>query len=888
MAFQPAHTLRPLSIEGSPDSRYYSLPVLEEMGLGKISRLPHSIRVILESVLRNLNGASVQEHHLRQLAGWQPNGERSGEVPFVVSRIVAPDSSGVPLLADLAAMREAAAELGMVPGDIEPLVPVDLVVDHSIIVEHAGSADALKLNMEIEYERNAERYSFLKWAANAFKAFRIFPPGSGIVHQVNLENLARGVHQKNGVTYFDSLVGTDSHTPMVNGIGVLGWGVGGIEAEAAMLGEPMYLVAPDVIGVELTGAPAPGIVATDIVLTVVQALRARKVVGKFVEFFGPGAAALTAPDRATISNMAPEYGATAAFFPVDANTLDYLKATGRTKAEIAALKAYFQAQGMFGMPSLGQIDYTDIVHIDLASVVPSVAGPSRPQDRIALGDLKEKVRALLPQEASAGPGAGKALRNGDIVLAAITSCTNTSNPQLMLAAGILARKAVEKGLRAAPQVKTSFTPGSRVVTSYLQATGLAQYLDALGFNVAGYGCATCMGNSGPLDAKILEQINAGNLTVAAVLSGNRNFEARIHQAIKANFLMSPPLVVAFAIAGKADFDPASDALGVGPDGKKVYLADLWPTAGEMAQVLPVAQDPQHVLAIYAQTGRNNDLWEALPAPKGDLFVWNDSSTYLKRPPFFDGVTLDIPSKGEIKGARALAILGDSVTTDHINPGGSIPSESESGKFLISLGVQPRDFNSYISRRAQDRVMVRSSFANVRIRNLMVDEVGSVTLHQPDGQRMSIFEAATQYAAEGVPMIVFAGEEYGNGSSRDWAAKGPSLLGVRAVIARSFERIHRSNLVGMGILPLELPEGVSAQTLGLVGDETFDVDGNMDHVRTGQVLDLLIHRRDGETVRVPLRARIDSAIEEAYFRNGGILPYVLRQRLARHVGGAGHA
>ncbi|HTK02004.1 MAG TPA: aconitate hydratase AcnA [Bordetella sp.] len=894
MAFQPADTVRPLPIEGSPDSRFYSLAALEEMGLGNISRLPHSIRIILESVLRNLNGSSVQEHHLRQLAGWQPNGERSGEVPFVVSRIVAPDSSGVPLLADLAAMRDAAAELGMVPGEIEPLVPVDLVVDHSIIVEHAGSADALKLNMEIEYERNAERYSFLKWAANAFKAFRIFPPGSGIVHQVNLENLARGVHQKGGVTYFDSLVGTDSHTPMVNGIGVLGWGVGGIEAEAAMLGEPMYLVAPDVIGVELTGEPAPGIVATDIVLTVVQALRAKKVVGKFVEFFGPGAAALTAPDRATISNMAPEYGATAAFFPVDANTLEYLKATGRTKAEIAALQAYFQAQGMFGMPSLGQIDYTDIVHIDLASVVPSVAGPSRPQDRIALSDLKEKVRGLLPQETSSGSGShsGKArqhpVRNGDVVLAAITSCTNTSNTRLMLAAGLLAKKAVQKGLKAASHVKTSFTPGSRVVTSYLQAAGLDQYLDTLGFNVAGYGCATCMGNSGPLDSDILDQINDGNLTVAAVLSGNRNFEARIHQAIKANFLMSPPLVVAFAIAGRADFDPATEALGEGPDGQKVYLADLWPTAEEMAQVLPFAQDPRHVLAIYAKTGQQNDLWDALPAPKGDLFVWNDGSTYLKRPPFFDGVTLDIPSKGSIRGARALAILGDSVTTDHINPGGSIPPESESGKFLISLGVEPRDFNSYISRRAHDRVMVRSSFANVRIRNLMVGEVGSYTLHQPDGQRMSIFEAATRYADEGVPMVVFAGEEYGNGSSRDWAAKGPNLLGVRVVIARSFERIHRSNLVGMGILPLELPEGVSAQTLGLVGDETFDVIGDLDDVRTGQVFELAIHRRSGETLNVPLRARIDSAIEEAYFKNGGILPYVLRQRLARHLADAGHA
>jgi aconitate hydratase len=886
MAFQSTDALRPLPIEGSPTSQFFSLRVLEEMGFGNISRLPHSIRVILESVLRNLDGASVQEHHLRQLAAWKPQGERSDEVPFVVARIVAPDSSGVPLLADLAAMREAAAELGMVPGDIEPLVPVDLVVDHSVSVEHSGSSDSLKLNMEVEYERNAERYSFLKWAANAFKAFRIFPPGTGIVHQINLEILARGVHQKNGVTYFDSLVGTDSHTPMVNGIGVLGWGVGGIEAEAAMLGQPIYLVAPDVIGVELTGAPRPGIVATDIVLTVVEALRAKKVVGKFVEFFGAGTTALTAPDRATIANMAPEYGATAAFFPVDANTLEYLKSVGRTKVEIAALQSYFEAQDMFGVPARGQIDYTDTLSIDLASVVPSVAGPSRPQDRIALTDMKEKVLALLPDGTPARTDVDKgqkaALRHGDVVLAAITSCTNTSNSRLMLAAGILAKKAVQKGLKAAPHVKTSFTPGSRVVTTYLQAAGLDQHLDALGFNVAGYGCATCMGNSGPLAPEILSQINSGNLTVAAVLSGNRNFEARIHQAIKANFLMSPPLVVAFAIAGRSDFDPGTEPLGTGSDGQNVYLKDIWPTAEEMAEVLPFAQDPQNVISVYAKK-TDESLWGTLPAPKGDLFTWPEGSNYLKRPPFFDGVTLDIPEETEIRGARALAILGDSVTTDHINPGGAIPPTSESGKFLISLGVEPQDFNSYISRRAHDRVMVRSTFAHTRIKNLMVAGAeGSVTLHQPDGERLSIFEAATKYAAEGVPIIVFAGQEYGNGSSRDWAAKGPKLLGIRAVIARSFERIHRSNLVGMGILPLELPEGVSAQTLGLVGDELFDIVGDLNDVRTGQAFELVVHRQNGEKTSVPLRARVDSAIEEAYFKNGGILPYVLRQRFTRHL------
>ncbi|WP_158900147.1 aconitate hydratase AcnA [Burkholderia sp. L27(2015)] len=881
MTFKPADALRPLPIDGYTESQFYSLGVLEELGFGNISRLPHSIRIILESVLRNLDGVSVQEHHLRQLAGWKPNAERTDEVPFVVSRIVAPDSSGVPLLADLAAMREAAARLGMEAADIEPTVLVDLVVDHSISVEYAGTAGALRANMEVEYQRNAERYSFLKWAANAFKSFRIFAPGTGIIHQVNLEWLARGVHQKHGVTYFDSLVGTDSHTPMINGIGVVGWGVGGIEAEAAMLGQPIYLVIPDVIGVELTGTPAPGIMATDIVLTVVEALRAKKVVGKFVEFFGDGAAQLQAPDRATIANMAPEYGATVAFFGVDDHTLDYLKSVGRTNAEIAALKSYFQAQNMFGVPERGQIDYTETISLDLGAVVPSVAGPSRPQDRIALSKLKEKVRELLPEADSDTPR-HLGLHHGDVVLAAITSCTNTSNSRLMLAAGLIAKKAVQKGLKSAPHVKTSFTPGSRVVSAYLRAAGLEQYLDALGFNAAGYGCATCMGNSGPLAPEILDQIKDGNLTVAAVLSGNRNFEARIHQAIKANFLMSPALVVAFAIAGRSDFDPASEPLGKGAHGEDVYLSDIWPTAAEMAEVTPFAQDPHNVISLYARTAEEH-LWDALPAPQGDVFTWTEGSTYLKRPPFFDGVTLDIPQAGEIRGARALAILGDSVTTDHINPGGAIPPDSESGKFLISLGVEPRDFNSYISRRANDRVMVRSSFAHVRLRNQMVAGAeGSLTLHQPDGQRMSIFEAATKYTAENVPMIVFAGEEYGNGSSRDWAAKGPKLLGVRAVIARSFERIHRSNLVGMGILPLEFPEGESAQSLNLVGDELFDLLGSLETVSVGQTFDLVVHRRNGETLIARLRARIDSAIEETYFKHGGVLPYVLRDRYTRHL------
>ncbi|ALM82810.1 aconitate hydratase AcnA [Bordetella sp. N] len=881
MTFQAADTLRALPIEGQPPARFYSLSVLEELGYGAISRLPHSIRIILESVLRNLDGTSVQESHLRELAAWHPKGTRDSEIPFVVSRIVAPDSSGVPLLADLAAMREAAADAGMDPAAIEPLVPVDLIVDHSISVEHAGSSDALAHNMAVEYERNAERYSFLKWAANAFSAFRIFPPGTGIIHQINLELLARGVHQKDGIAYFDTLVGTDSHTPMINGIGVVGWGVGGIEAEAAMLGQPIYVVAPDVVGVELVGTPRPGILATDIVLTVVQALRARKVVGKFVEFFGAGVTALAAVDRTTIANMAPEYGATLALFPVDERTLDYLRSVGRKEQELAALEGYFRAQGMFGVPAAGSIDYSDTLRIDLAAVEPSVAGPSRPQDRIALADLKDSVRQLLQAKTAAAavdvPSSETSLRDGDVVLAAITSCTNTSNYRSILAAGVLARNAVRKGLHAASHVKTSFTPGSRAVTEYLKAAGLDTALDNLGFQVAGYGCATCMGNSGPLAPTIADEIKRRDLTVAAVLSGNRNFEARIHQAIKANYLMSPPLVVAFAIAGTTAFDPAADALGVGADGAPVYLADIWPTDAEMAEVLPYAVDPNNVLRVYAAPPEN-PLWSALDAPAGDLFTWQQGSTYLKRPPFFDGVTRDIPAQSAISGARALAILGDSVTTDHINPGGSIPAESESGQYLISLGVAPADFNSYISRRAHDDVMVRSTFANVRVRNLMVPEVGSRTLHQPDGAPMSIFAAATWYAEQGIPMIVFAGEEYGNGSSRDWAAKGPRLLGIRAVIAKSFERIHRSNLVGMGILPLEFLNGQDAQSLGLTGDESFDLPGDLAAIQPRQSVDLVIHRKDGTTQTVTLRARIDSAIEAAYFHHGGILPYVLRSRL----------
>ncbi|CAN5427980.1 aconitate hydratase AcnA [soil metagenome] len=876
-----ADFLRPLPSGG----QYYSLDALERQGLGRISRMPFSIRVMLESVLRNLDGERVQESHLRQLAGWLPQAERTDEIPFVVARIVAPDSSGVPLLADLAAMREAAVRFGLDPTSIEPLVQVDLIIDHSVMVDHAGSPDALRLNMEAEYRRNAERYSFLKWAANAFKSVRIFPPGTGIIHQVNLEHLARGVQQKDGITFFDTLVGTDSHTTMVNGIGVLGWGVGGIEGEAGMLGQPVYLLTPDVIGVELHGLPGAGITATDIVLTVVEALRAKKVVGKFVEFFGDGAAALDAPDHATTTNTEPKYGATAAYFPVDDKTIAYLRSVGRTRAELAAVEAYFKAQGMYGMPRAGDLDYTDVLRIDLAAVVPSVAGPSRPQDRVPLARIQERVRALLPQPSEAA-ARRDGLNHGDVVIAAITSCTNTSNPNVILAAGLLARNARARGLHAAPHVKTSFTPGSRVVSAYLESAGLMSELEALGFHAVGYGCTTCMGNSGPLDDAVLQQIDDGKLVVAAVLSGNRNFEARIHQAVKANFLMSPPLVVAFAIAGRVDFDPAADPLGNGSDGQPVFLADIWPTREALAAVMPHAEDPRHVIELYQPQRLGGPLWEQLPAPTGAVFEWAQGSSYLKRPPFFDDVQAELPTRASVIGARALVVLGDSVTTDHINPGAEIPVQSESGKFLISMGVEPKDFNSYISRRAHDGVMVRSTFANVRIRNLMLPgSEGSVTLHQPDGEQQSIFAAAMRYVDDGVPMLVFAGEEYGNGSSRDWAAKGTRLLGVSAVIARSFERIHRSNLVGMGVLPCEFTGNDSIQTLGIVGTEQVDLIGIEQPVKAGQRLELVIHRADGSTVRTHVRARIDTVIEEAYFENGGILPYVLRQTVqhetARH-------
>jgi aconitate hydratase len=899
MALSCFDTLRDLEIDGRTVGRYHSLPALAQSLACSISRMPFSIRIVLESLVRNADGSTIEEADVRSLAGWQARASRDEEIPFVVARLVAPDASGIPFLADLAAMRDATQALGFPPRLIEPVVPVDLIVDHSLQVDRAGSADALIHNMQEEYRRNRERYSFLKWAAKAFRGFRITPPGVGIIHQVNIEQLARGVWQKDGIFFPDSLVGTDSHTSMINGIGVLGWGVGGIEAEAAMLGQPVYLLTPDVVGVELKGSLPPGATATDLVLTLTQTLRARKVVGKFVEFFGDGAACLPAPDRCTISNMAPEYGPTAAYFPVDDTTISFLRSAGRTEEELAQLRAYFEAQEMFGMPRAGQLDYTEVIQIDLASIVPSVAGPSRPQDRVPLSELKERVRDLIgtpstaPSQASqAGRSVlplpaetyrqGAPLRHGDVVLAAITSCSNTSNPGVLLAAGLLAKKAVEKGLRADPHVKTSFTPGSRVVNAYLQQAGLQSYLDRLGFQVAGYGCATCMGNSGPLDPHIEDEISAGNLTVAAVLSGNRNFEARIHQAIRANFLMSPPLVVAFAIAGRVDFDPENEPLGQGSDGAPVYLRDVWPSMEEIDAVMKFARDPENFKRLYADFTAGDELWQELVAPEGDLFEWDGASTYIRQPPFFEGVELEVPEIKPLHGARLLALLGDSVTTDHVSPASTIKPDSPAGGYLKEHRVPTGDFNSYIARRTNHEVMMRGTFGNVRLRNLMLPGIeGGFTLHQPDGDRMSIYDASLAYAREQVPLIVIAGEEYGTGSSRDWAAKGPALLGVRAVVARGYERIHRSNLIGMGILPCQFIGDNSASLLQLDGSETFDLIGLEHGVKPRQKLTLRITRADGTRTEVAVLCRIDTPVESDYFRHGGILPYMLRKLLREH-------
>jgi aconitate hydratase len=942
---------------------FYSLPQLEKEGVGHISRLPVSIRIVLESVLRNFDGKKITEANVRALANWGAKSERTEEIPFIVARVLLQDFTGVPLLVDLAAMRSAVSRLGRDTKMIEPLVPVDLVIDHSVQVDFASTGDAFMRNMEMEFKRNNSRYQFLKWGMQAFDGFGVIPPGIGICHQVNLEYLAKGVWERDGIYLPDTLVGTDSHTTMINGLGIVAWGVGGIEAEAGMLGQPVYFLTPDVVGVHLSGSLKEGVTATDLVLRVTEMLRQAKVVGKFVEFHGTGAASLPATDRATIANMAPEYGATMGFFPVDEETLKYFEATGRTAQQIEAVRNYFTAQGLFGIPREGECDYTTVLELDLAEIRPSVAGPKRPQDRIELPQLKEKFIELFKKPTSengygksekelaqrfdvrvgrsgfrsldvvAGGGAQGSetvpeveenhvsekntspltevemmnnrptpdriedipsdefperfddLGHGDVVIAAITSCTNTSNPSVMLAAGLVAKKAVERGLTVDPSVKTSLAPGSRVVTDYLEKTGLQEYLNHLGFNLVGYGCTTCIGNSGPLDPRIEDVITKNDLIAASVLSGNRNFEARVHQSVKANFLMSPPLVVAFALAGRVNIDLSQEALGKDRNGREVFLRDIWPTLEEVRELLSSAFDPETYRSLYSDFAGQNPLWNEIPSSTGEVYGWDTQSTYIQEPPYFEKFGMDADKFCDIKGARPLAIFGDSVTTDHISPAGAIKPKSPAGLYLQLRGVGVGDFNSYGSRRGNHQVMVRGTFANVRIKNLMVPGTeGGVTVLQPVGEQMSIYDASVHYMAAGVPLVVLAGQEYGTGSSRDWAAKGTRLLGVKAVVAQSFERIHRSNLVGMGVLPCQFKEDTNAQSLGLDGTETFDLVGlESEQVRPRQDVTLLIHRANGETEEVPVILRIDTPIEIEYYQHGGILPYVLRQLLAQQEG-----
>ena len=959
-----SETIKTFKTESAKSGRFYSLPALTKQ-YPNIARLPISLRIVLESVLRNCDGKRVTEQHIAELASWKPNAVRTQEIPFVVSRVVLQDFTGVPLLADLAAMRSVAVKLGKDPKRIEPLVPVDLVVDHSIMVDFYGKKNSMDLNMKLEFQRNNERYQFMKWGMQAFDTFGVVPPGFGIVHQVNLEYLARGVHKtSNDIYYPDSLVGTDSHTTMINGIGVVAWGVGGIEAEAAMLGQPVYFLTPDVVGFELGGKLREGVTATDLVLRVTEQLRKEKVVGKFVEFFGEGTRTLSLPDRATIGNMAPEYGATMGFFPVDEKTIEYFEGTGRTKAEIEAFSAYFKAQGLFGVAKAGDIDYSQVVKLDLGDVTPSLAGPKRPQDRIELGNVATQFASLFSQPiadngfnqpaamlatrhllhhtdndrvdtvpgapptalgaprmvvemegsrptlASAhtevGPSAisstGISIGNGDVLIAAITSCTNTSNPSVLLAAGLLAKKAVEAGLKVQPHIKTSLAPGSRIVTESLTKTGLLPYLEKLGFALAGYGCTTCIGNAGDLTHEINEAITKGDLVCAAVLSGNRNFEARIHPNLKANFLASPPLVVAYAIAGTVMRDLMTEPVGKGHRGKDVYLGDIWPTSDEINALMKYAMNGKAFRANYAKVKTEpGKLWEKIKGVTGNTYTW-PQSTYIAEPPFFKDFAMNTEAitprndsttaindykngSFNVKNARIMALFGDSITTDHISPAGSIKASSPAGQWLLAHGVLKPDFNSYGARRGNHDVMMRGTFANVRIKNLMIPadaegsrEEGGVTLFQPTGEKLFIYDAAMKYIAEGTPTVIFAGEEYGTGSSRDWAAKGTQLLGIKAVVARSFERIHRSNLVGMGVLPLQFKAGQSWQTLGLTGNEVIDV---IPHPQLKPQSDatLRITRADGKVQEVIVTLRVDTPIEVDYYQSGGILPYVLRQLLA---------
>ena len=880
------------TLESFKHGKLYSLPALGRALNVKLERLPVSIRIVLESVLRNCDGRKITEEHVRQLAGWKAVAPRSEEIPFVVARILLQDFTGVPLLCDLAAMRNVAERMGKDAKVVEPLVPVDLVVDHSVQIDHYGKKNALDLNMQLEFRRNTERYQFLKWGMQAFDTFKVVPPGIGICHQVNLEYLAPGVHKgEDGVCYPDTLVGTDSHTTMINGIGVVGWGVGGIEAEAGMLGQPVYFLTPDVVGVHLKGKLHPACTATDLVLTITEMLRKAKVVGKFVEYFGEGTESLTVQDRATLANMAPEYGATMGFFPVDNRTLDYFRGTGRSAEQVAALEAYFKAQKLFGIPKAGEIDYSETLELDLSTVMPSLAGPKRPQDRIDLDKVKpafERLFVAPVKENGFGKKAeeltkpyrtfdGTEIRNGDVLIAAITSCTNTSNPGVLLAAGLVAKKAVELGLAVKPHVKTSLAPGSRVVTEYLSKAGLLPYLEKLGFSLAAYGCTTCIGNAGPLAQPIEEAIVKNDLVCAAVLSGNRNFEARIHPNIRGNFLASPPLVVAYAIAGTVLKNLKSEPLGHTRDGQPVFIGHIWPKAEEVKALMKLAMDAPTFRRLYSNLGEATPLWKKIAAPGGQVYSW-PASTYIAEPPFFKDFGMQPGRPVDISGAKVLGVFGDSVTTDHISPAGSIKPTSPAGIYLQENDVAVADFNSYGARRGNHEVMMRGTFANVRIKNLMLPGTeGGLTLFGKE--KLPIYDAAMRYLAEGTPTVVFGGEEYGTGSSRDWAAKGTQLLGVKAVIARSFERIHRSNLVGMGVLPLQFMPGDSAHSLGLKGDETIDVLGLHDIVPQQQ-LKLRITMADGRKVELPVKSRIDTAIEVDYYRHGGILPYVLREIISR--------
>ncbi len=888
------NTFQSFNLASGAKGQFYSLPALAKT-FPTVMKLPVSIRIVLESVLRNVDGKKVTEAHVKELASWGPTAVRTAEIPFMLARIVLQDFTGVPLLADLAAMRGVAKKMGKNPKLIEPLVPVDLVVDHSVQIDHYGSKDALDLNMKLEFSRNKERYQFMKWGMQAFDTFKVVPPGVGIVHQVNLEYLARGVFHKNGVYYPDTLVGTDSHTTMINGVGVVGWGVGGIEAESGMLGQPVYFLTPDVVGVNLTGKLREGVTATDLVLTVTEMLRKAKVVGKFVEFFGEGTASLAVPDRATIANMAPEYGATMGFFPVDAKTVEYFRNSGRTAVEVDAFESYFKAQGLFGIPMKGDIGYSAELALDLGTIKPSVAGPKRPQDRIELGNLKSKFTELCSKPPAENGFSKKPedlarrfktkdgidIGSGDVLIAAITSCTNTSNPGVLIASGLLAKKAAAKGLTVKPHIKTSLAPGSRVVTDYLKAAGLLESLEKVGFYLAGYGCTTCIGNAGPLAEPIEESIVGNDLVCAAVLSGNRNFEARIHANIRANFLASPPLVVAYAIAGTVLKDLEHEPVGQGRDGP-VMLKDIWPTSDEIHALMKYAQDPAVFTKLYGDLTKDNPLWGQISSTPGQVYDW-PKSTYIAEPPFFQGFGMSAGKAHDVKGARILGIFGDSVTTDHISPAGSIKDTSPAGRFLIENGVTKADFNSYGARRGNHDVMMRGTFANVRVKNLMIPPrpdgtrvEGGVTFLQPGGELMSIYDAAMKYIAGGTPSVVFGGEEYGTGSSRDGAAKGTQLLGVKAVVARSYERIHRSNLVGMGVLPLQFKAGESAESHGITGSEVIDVIGVQGGIKPQMDATLVVHRADGSTKEIPVLVRIDTPIEVDYYLHGGILPFVLRE------------